>query len=101
MGGYDALLTQAALSASHPLVFVAATVLALGWALFEPQSFSWPAIAILATLYAVLLVHRAAHHGHQQLLQKLEQVTDPAPRVLLVDHSKEAAADRKEETHVS
>jgi hypothetical protein len=97
-GGYDALLTQAAMSASHPLVFVAATALALGWALLEPRSFSWPAIAILATLYAVLLVHRAAHQGHQQLLQKLEQMTDAAPRALLVDHTKEATVARKDET---
>ena len=68
------LLTRLGMFTTHPAAFAVAGLYAVLWAMFQPHTFDWHAVATLATLFMTLLIQRAEHRDTQAIHAKLDEL---------------------------
>ena len=59
---------------SRPWAFVIVVLYAMGWAVFEPETLDWHAVATLATWVMTLFIQRAEHRDTQATQAKLDEL---------------------------
>lgn len=67
-------LTALGTMTSRPWAFVIVFVYGLGWAVFEPDTLDWHAIATLATWLMTLFIQRAEHRDTLAIQAKLDEL---------------------------
>ena|SRR5690348_5794089 len=59
---------------SRPWAVVAVILYAVLWLVFEPRSFGWHGVAIIATLLMTLFIQRSEHRDTQAIHAKLDEL---------------------------
>jgi low affinity Fe/Cu permease len=67
-------LTRLGELAAHPAAFGVIAIYAVAWLFFSPSTFSWGAIASLATWFMTLLITRTEHRDTQAIQAKLDEL---------------------------
>jgi low affinity Fe/Cu permease len=67
-------LTTLGVLTAHPLAFGIVGAYAVLWLIFQPQTFDWHAVAVLATWFMTLLIQRAEHRDTQAIHAKLDEL---------------------------
>ena len=67
-------LTSLGTLTSRPQAFLIVLAYALLWALFQPETFDWHAIATLATWLMTLVIQRSEHRDTQAMHAKLDEL---------------------------
>lgn len=67
-------LTSLGAWTAHPAAFAILLVYAVGWFVFERETFDWHAVATLGTWMMTLLIQRAEHRDTQALHAKLDEL---------------------------
>ena len=68
------LLTIAGMWLSRPWAVGAVFLYAVLWLAFEPASFGWHGVAVIATLLMTLFIQRAEHRDTQAIHAKLDEL---------------------------
>lgn len=69
-----AILTHLGTATSRPTAFVIVGVYAVGWVIFDRESFDWHGFATLVTWLMTLFIQRAEHRDTQALHAKLDEL---------------------------
>lgn len=77
--GLGSVLTAIGVATARPAAILAVPVYAAGWAYFEPETFDWHAIAVLAAWAMTFLIQRAAHRDTQAIHAKLDEMLREHP----------------------
>ena len=67
-------LTALGVLISHPLAFFMVPIYGMLWYAFEPRTFDWHGVALLATWFMTLLIQRAEHRDTQAIHAKLDEL---------------------------
>jgi low affinity Fe/Cu permease len=67
-------LTGLGVLAAHPAAFGIVAVYGGLWFFFQRDTFDWHAVALLATWFMTLVIHRAVHRDNQALQAKLDEL---------------------------
>jgi low affinity Fe/Cu permease len=80
--GLGTILTTIGVATARPIAILVVPLYAVGWAYFEPATFDWHAIAVLAAWAMTFLIQRAAHRDTQAIHAKIDELLreDPAAR---------------------
>jgi low affinity Fe/Cu permease len=65
--------------AAHPAAYLIVLVYAVGWLLFERETFNWHAVATLITWVMTLVIQRAELRDTQALHAKLDELLRALP----------------------
>ena len=72
-------LTQLGVFTAHPTAFLIVAIYTVSWAIFQPRTFDWHAVATLATWFMTLLIQRAEHRDTQAIHAKLDALIGAQP----------------------
>jgi low affinity Fe/Cu permease len=72
-------LTQLGVFTAHPSAFLVVAAYTVLWAIFQPRTFDWHAVATLATWFMTLLIQRAEHRDTQAIHAKLDALIEAQP----------------------
>jgi len=67
-------LTRLGELAAHPAAFGVIAIYIVAWLFFSPSTFSWGAVASLATWFMTLLITRTEHRDTQAIQAKLDEL---------------------------
>jgi low affinity Fe/Cu permease len=67
-------LTGLGVLAAHPAALGIVAVYGGLWFFFQRDTFDWHAVALLATWFMTLVIHRAVHRDNQALQAKLDEL---------------------------
>jgi low affinity Fe/Cu permease len=67
-------LTTLGVLTAHPLAFGIVGAYSILWLIFQPHTFDWHAVALLATWFMTLLIQRAEHRDTQAIHAKLDEL---------------------------
>jgi low affinity Fe/Cu permease len=67
-------LTEAGVFTARPAAFLIVGAYAVGWVLFEWETFDWHGVATLATWTMTLFIQRAEHRDTQAVHAKLDEL---------------------------
>jgi low affinity Fe/Cu permease len=89
------VLTRFGIWSAHPLAFTIVGIYALGWLIFERETFDWHGVATLATWTMTLFIQRAEHRDTQAIHAKLDEllVTSNRARNELADIDRDEPED--------
>jgi low affinity Fe/Cu permease len=73
-------LTQMGVHTANPLAFFIVGSYGVSWFIFEPQSFTWHAVATMATWFMTLFIQRAEHRDTQAIQAKLDELLHATTR---------------------
>lgn len=95
MSHIGSLLTMIGVATARPAAFLIVPLYAIAWAYFEPATFDWHAIAVLAAWGMTFLIQRAAHRDTQAIHAKLDELLreDPDARSELEHMDEEEPED--------
>jgi low affinity Fe/Cu permease len=71
--------TSLGVYAAHPFSFFIVGLYAIGWFVFERDTFNWHAVATLVTWVMTLLIQRAEHRDTQAIHAKLDELLRALP----------------------
>lgn len=74
------ILTTIGVATSRPAAILVVPAYGAGWAYFEPDTFDWHAIAVLAAWAMTFLIQRAAHRDTQAIHGKLDELLREHPQ---------------------
>lgn len=74
------ILTSVGVTTSRPAAILVVPAYGAGWAWFEPETFDWHAIAVLAAWAMTFVIQRAAHRDTQAIHGKLDELLREHPR---------------------
>ena len=72
-------LTRLGVFTAHPTAFLVVVAYTVLWAMFQPRTFDWHAVATLATWFMTLLIQRAEHRDTQAIHAKLDALIEAQP----------------------
>lgn len=78
--GFASILTSLGVATARPVAILAVPLYATGWAYFEPSTFDWHAIAVLAAWAMTFLIQRAAHRDTQAIHAKVDELLRQHPQ---------------------
>jgi low affinity Fe/Cu permease len=92
--------------AAHPISFLIVLVYAVGWTIFDRESFNWHAVATLVTWVMTLFIQRAEHRDTQAVHAKLDELLRALPGaktdIAAIDQKEpEAIAEHRSAHHKS
>lgn len=73
------LLTTIGVATARPAAILVVPGYAAGWAIFEPETFDWHAVAVLAAWAMTFLIQRAAHRDTQAIHAKVDELLREIP----------------------
>ncbi len=67
-------LTWLGSASAHPAALLIVVIYAIGWIIFDRQSFDWHGFATLATWTMTLFIQRSEHRDTQAIHAKLDEL---------------------------
>jgi low affinity Fe/Cu permease len=77
--GIGSVLTTIGVATARPAAIFIVPAYAAGWAYFDPATFDWHAIAVLAAWAMTFLIQRAEHRDTQAIHAKLDELLREHP----------------------
>src|SRR5262249_42902384 len=71
---FGSILTTIGVATARPAAILVVPAYAAGWAVFDPDTFDWHAIAVLAAWAMTFLIQRAAHRDTQAIHAKVDEL---------------------------
>lgn len=80
MSSIGSVLTAIGVATARPGAIFLVPAYGAGWAYFEPDTFDWHAVAVLAAWAMTFLIQRAAHRDTQAIHGKLDELLREQPQ---------------------
>jgi low affinity Fe/Cu permease len=71
---FNQILTDAGTWLARPWAFALVAAYAVLWFCFDPGTFGWHAVAVIATLFMTLFIQRSEHRDTQAIHAKLDEL---------------------------